>query len=152
MDADRRHRAVLQNLQKRSFLQPQKSLFSFGHVASGFPIIYVIICASSELAFDVYLREKPSRDVLPNQTVNVIDPFFNLCYVGFQTGMIYRVVVPLALILVISTAIVVKTSPKINAMNKELAKMRPSDQQLLSNHNLASQIKDLVERKRSTMK
>ena len=99
-------------------------------VAWGFPIIYVIICASSGLALDVYLDKKPSLDAFPNQTVNTSDPFFNLCYVGFETGMIYSVVVPLALILVITTAIVVKTSAKINAMNKELAKMRPTGKQL----------------------
>ena len=106
-------------------------------VARGFPIIYVIICASSGLALDVYLDRKPSLDASPNQTVNTSDLFFNLCYVGFKTNMIFSAKAPLALILVITTGIVQRWSPR----GRPWPRGRPRGHILKS---LASKVKSLA--------
>ena len=95
-------------------------------VAWGFPLIFVSICAGVGLSMDVYLDKLTSIETFPNVTLNSSDEVFAICYVGFRSGMIFTVAVPVGVIVIITTAIIIKTSIKINAMSSELANMRPS--------------------------
>ena len=94
-------------------------------VAWGFPFIYVALCASIGISKNIYMDNKTSVQFFSvpfdNNSVK-----YNTCYVGFLSGMIYSVVVPLAIILIITLAIVIKTSVKINAINAKLSQMKPS--------------------------
>ena len=96
-------------------------------IAWGFPLVYVTICASAALPLNKYLDISTSRrEMLHHNTTSNASDYFRACYVGFKTGMIYSVIVPLVLIFAVTATIVVKTSIKINALSAELVKMRPS--------------------------
>ena len=94
-------------------------------VAWGIPLVYVAICSGSGLSLRKYMDQK-TIEIVFKETANISEPKYDVCYVSFRSGMIYSVIVPLALILVLTSGIIVKTSIKINAMTTELAKMRPS--------------------------